>query len=286
MSDYNIQTVSRALDLLEQFVEHNTELGLTDLSSRLKLQKNNVFRLVATLKARNYIEMNDSTGKYRLGLKTTVLGMAATRQNTFTNHVRPILHKLKILCRENCYFAVKKDSYSFYLDGVGSDLPVRATHRIGSSLPLHSTAAGKIQLAFMEHHEKIHLLTNAELKRFTPHTITDPEKVRAELSKIALQGYAIEDQEHDIGVMEVAAPVFDCNGTLVGALCISGPAMRLAGGLLVNDLIPLLHSEAAHLSESLGQRREEQTCPEDPLRSPKKPRTARKVLCKSSIALH
>lgn len=286
MSNYSIQAVSRALDLLEQFVENNMELGITDLSNRLKIQKNNVFRLVATLKDRNYIEMNDLTGKYRLGLKTRVLGMAATTQTNIMNHARPVLNKLKTLCRENCYLSVCKDSQAYYLDGVESDLPVRAAHRIGSRLPLHCSAAGKVQLAFMRPEEMVHLLRDMELKRFTPHTITDPKTLRSELSKIVHQGYAIEDQEHDLGVMEIAAPITDCNDNIVGSLCISGPAMRLAGGLIVNDLIAFLQSEAAQLSGSLGRKRSQpESCDTLP-QSPKKLRITRKVICKPSIAMH
>ena len=275
MNTYIIQTVSRALDLLELFQESNAELGISDLSRRLKLQKNNVFRLVATLKARNYIEMNDSTGKYRLGLKTRALGQVAIRQTDFISHARPILYNLKKLCHETCYFSVIKDSYTYYLDGVESDLPVRATHRIGSSRPLYCTAAGKVQLAFLRQEEMIHLVHGTELARFTPRTITDPEALQGELRTIAQQGYAIEDQEHDTGVMEVAVPVFGCNGTIVGALSISGPAMRMSGERLGNELVPLLRSEAARLSDSLGRRRDQPECGCTAPPSPKRLRTAK-----------
>ena len=277
MNTYIIQTVSRALDLLELFQESNAELGISDLSRRLKLQKNNVFRLVATLKARNYIEMNDSTGKYRLGLKTRVLGQAAIRQTDFMSHARPILYNLKKLCRETCYFSVIKDSYTYYLDGVESDLPVRAAHRIGSSRPLYCTAAGKVQLAFLRQEEMIHLVHGTELARFTPCTITDPEALQGELRTIAQQGYAIEDQEHDTGVMEIAVPVFDCNGTIVGALSISGPAMRMNSERLENELAPLLRREASRLSDSLGRRRDQPECGCTAPLSPKRLRTAKNV---------
>jgi len=164
---YTIQVVSRALDLLEQFQKSNAELGIADLSNLLKLQKNNVFRLVATLKARHYIEMNDSTGKYRLGLMTRALGQAAIKQADFLGHARPVLHNLKRLSHETCYFSIIKDSHTYYLDGVESELPVRVAHRIGSRRPLHCTAAGKVQLAFLEKEEMIRLLGDAELKSFT-----------------------------------------------------------------------------------------------------------------------
>jgi IclR family KDG regulon transcriptional repressor len=255
-NNYIIQTVSRALDLLEQFQGGTTELGISDLSSRLNLQKNNVFRLVATLKARHYIEMNSLTGKYRLGLKTRVLGQTALMQTDFLNHSRPILHRMRTVCRETCYFSILEGIYSYYLDGIESNLPVRVAHRIGSRKPLYCTATGKVFLAFMSPDDRGRYLDGLEAARLTAGTITDHDRLREELHRIAQQGYAIEDQEHDVGVMEIAAPVFDFNGSVVGALSISGPAMRLDTSLMEIELAPLLHMEATRLSDTLGLRQE------------------------------
>ena len=250
--NYIIQTVSRALDLLEQFQEGTAELGITDLSNRLNLQKNNVFRLVATLKAKNYIEINNSTGKYRLGVKTRALGQVATRLIDFSNQARPFLIELKQMCHEACYFSVIKDGYTYYLDGVESDLPVRVTLRVGSSRPLHCTAAGKIQLAFMESQKQAGILSGSEMKRYTADTILDPADLQEELNAALKKGYAIDDQEHDAGVMEIAAPVFDSHGAVIGALSILGPEMRLAGPRLENELLPFLCQSASRLSGTLG----------------------------------
>jgi DNA-binding IclR family transcriptional regulator len=250
--NYIIQTVSRALDLLEQFQEGDAELGITDLSNRLNLQKNNVFRLVATLKAKNYIEINNLTGKYRLGIKTRNLGQVATRLNTFAYQTRPHLNEMKQACHEACYFSVIKNNCSFYLDGVESDLPVRVTQRVGSSRPVYCTAAGKVQLAFMEPNKRADILAGLELKPHTTNTIVDLEELNRELAVIQLKGYAVDDQEHDAGVMEIAAPVFDSNDTLIGALSILGPEMRLSGTRLENEFTPLVCSIAYRLSVALG----------------------------------
>src|SRR6185369_2994073 len=157
--NYIIQTVSRALDLLEQFQEGDAELGITDLCNRMKLQKNNVFRLVVTLKAKDYIEMNSSTGKYRLGMKTRALGQVATRHINIADQARPFLNDIKQQCHEACYFSVVMEGYTYYLDGVESDLPVRVAQRVGSSQPLYCTAAGRVQLAFMERQRQADLLS-------------------------------------------------------------------------------------------------------------------------------
>jgi DNA-binding IclR family transcriptional regulator len=237
---YIIQTVSRALDLLEQFQEGNAELGITDLSHLLNLQKNNVFRLVATLKAKQYIEINDMNGKYRLGVKTRSLGQVAARLNNVANQTRPYLEEIKQKSHEAAYYSVLKDGCSCYLDGVESELPVRVSQRIGSYRPLHCTAAGKLLLAFTEPSSQIDPWTQLDLKRFTAATTTDPVLLRRELETIQLHGYAISDQEHDVGVVEIAAPVFDAHGALVGAISIVGPEMRLTPQRLDAELIPLV----------------------------------------------
>lgn len=275
--NYIIQTVSRALELLEQFQEGDAELGITDLSNRLKLQKNNVFRLVATLKAKNYIEMNHSTGKYRLGIKTRALGQLATRQMDFTNHARPFLNDLKQQCHETCYFSIIKDGFTCYLAGVESDLPVRVAQRIGSRRPLYCTAAGRVQLAFLEPQMQMDLLSGSETKRLTAYTITDPDLLQNELNKVAQKGYAIDDQEHDTGVMEIAAPVFDSNGAIIGALSILGPEMRLAGTRLENELLPLLCQSAACFSIALGHCRTKEALTEITLQAPKPKKKSRKL---------
>lgn len=249
---YIIQTVSRALDLLELFQKSDAELGLTDLGSRMNLQKNNVFRLVATLKAKNYIELNNSTGKYRLGIMTRALGQIATRQIDFVSHARPFLIDLKQQCCESSYFSAIRDGYTHYFDGVESDLAVRVSHQAGSSRPLYCTAAGRVQLAFMEPQKQKNLLSASEMKGFTDNTITDLPRLQIELEKVAQQGFAIDDQEHDAGVMEIAAPVFDSNGTIIGAISIVGPEMRLSGSRLKTELVPLVCLSASRLSAALG----------------------------------
>ena len=249
---YIVQTVSRALDLLEEFRDCGEELGLIELSNRLRLHKNNVFRLVATLKARNYIEQDDATGKYRLGIRNVELGQATVRQTGFVRQARPILERMNRQCCETCYVSIIKEQHIYYLDGVESAQPVRVVPRIGTRQPLHCTAAGKSQIAFMNNDELFYLLRSNELQPFTPHTITDLTMLQGELRQVAMQGYAIENEELEVGVKGVAVPVFDYNRQIVGALSISGPAERLSAERLETLLIPLALQGAADISAKLG----------------------------------
>lgn len=278
--NYIIRTVSRALDLLEQFQKSDTELGITDLSNRLNLEKNNVFRLVVTLKAKNYIEMNDSTGKYRLGMQTRALGHVATRQYHFENQARPFLNELKQQCNEACYFSVIQGDYTYYLDGVDTDLPVRVAQRVGGSRPVYCTAAGKVLLAYMEPQKREQLLSALEMVGVTDRTVTDLNQLKMELVAVAQKGHAVENQEHDAGVMEVAAPVFDSYGEIVGALSILGPEIRLAGSRLERELIPLVCLSASRLSAALGYSQTRKIFPVISTPPPKPQRKVRKIATK------
>jgi DNA-binding IclR family transcriptional regulator len=251
--NYTIQTVSLALDLLEQFQENDGELGILDMCKRLNLKKNIVFRLAATLEAKDYLEMNSFTGTYRLGIMTRVLGLVASRQIDYAIQARPFLDGIKRQCHESCYFSVIKDGYTYYLDGVETDLPVRVVQRVGFSRPLYCTAAGKVQLAFLEPHKRIGLLSGSGFSRLSSVTITDHDELHDELNKVAQKGYAIDDQGYDPGVMEIAAPVFGSNGAIFGALSIVGPTMRLEGNRCENELLPLVCQNAIRLSHALGQ---------------------------------
>lgn len=251
-SEYLIQSVSHALDLLEQFHDEVDELGVTELSKRLQLHKNNVFRLLATLESRGYIEQNKVTENYRLGLKTLELGQTFVKQMGLLRQSRPILEEVVRECNETSYVAILKDFNIIYLDVVETDLTVRVVPRVGSRLPSYCTAAGKVQIAHLSDEEIDEYFPTRELKPLTANTITDREELKKQLKQVAEQGYAIDDEELDVGVRCVSAPIRDYTRRIVGALSISGPAMRLSLERLEKELIPLAIKSADEISTKLG----------------------------------
>jgi len=251
-SEYIIQAVSHALDLLEQFHDEVDELGVTELSKRLKLHKNNVFRLLATLESRNYIEQNKVTENYRLGLKTLELGQTFIKQMGLLRQSRPVLEALVKECNETTYVAILKEAHIVYLDVVETDLTVRVVPRVGARLPAYSTAAGKVQIAYMTDEELESYLPTKEMKRFTPKTLVDREELKKHLKVIAEQGYAIDDEEMDVGVKCVGAPIRDYTRRIIGAVSISGPSMRFTDERLQKELIPLVIRSGEEISHKLG----------------------------------
>ena len=251
-SEYLIQAVSHALDLLEQFHDEIDELGVTELSKRLKLHKNNVFRLLATLESRDYIEQNKVTENYRLGLKTLELGQTFIKQMGLLRQSKPVLERLVKECNETTYVAILKEFHIIYLDSVETTMTVRVVPRVGSRLPAYCTAAGKVQIAYMSDEELDNYLPAGELERFTKNTITDREELRKELRTIAEQGFAIDNEELDEGVRCVGSPIRDYTRRIIGAVSISGPSMRFSDERIQNELTPLVIHAAEEISAKLG----------------------------------
>jgi IclR family KDG regulon transcriptional repressor len=236
---------------LEQFHDDVDELGVTELSKRLKLHKNNVFRLLATLESRGYIEQNKATENYRLGLKALELGQTFIRQMGLLRQAKPILDQVVEKCNETAYVAIFKEGYVVYLDVVETDHTVRVVSRVGSRLPTYCTAAGKVHLAFMNE-EELESALPKEFKAFTPNTHTSRESLKKDLGQVAEQGYAIDDEELDPGVRCVAAPIRDYTRRIVGAISISGPSMRFSDERMEKELIPLAFNAGEELSTRLG----------------------------------
>lgn len=252
-SEYIIQAVSHALDLLEQFHNDVDELGVTELSKRLKLHKNNVFRLLATLESRGYIEQNKATENYRLGLKSLELGQTFIKQMGLLRQAKLSLEQLVQECNETAYVAIFKENHVVYLDVVETDMTVRVVSRVGSRLPAYCTASGKVHLANLSE-EELDALLPKSFEIHTPTTLTTPEALKANLKQVAEQGFAFDNEELDPGVRCIAAPIHDYTRRIVGAISLSGPSMRFTDERMEKELTPLVVDAAATLSTRLGYR--------------------------------
>jgi IclR family transcriptional regulator, KDG regulon repressor len=253
-SEYFIKSVVHALDVLEQFSDGNNELGVTELSRRLKLHKNNVFRLLVTLASRNYVEQNSRTENYRLGFKNLQLGQSVINKLGLHLQSHPVLELLQEKCNETCYVALLKDSHIINIDLVESDHPVRIVPRLGIMLPAHCTAAGKVLLAAKTYDEQHKNLELTGIGQHGPRLLSSRPSLQRQFAKAAGQDFAIEDEELDSGVRAVAVPVRDYTGSVVGAISIAGPLMRLSHVRIRDELVPLAKAAADDLSHRLGFR--------------------------------
>jgi DNA-binding IclR family transcriptional regulator len=251
-TNYVIQSVAHALDVLEQFFGDTDELGVTELSKRLKLHKNNVFRLLATLEARGYIEQNRTTENYRLGIKCLHLGRRYIHHMGLVRQARPILAELARNCRETAYVSiVRKDGVVPLEAHEAEDRSVRITPPIGQTLPLYCTAAGKVHLAF-DSEEQLKSALPDLMRRFTPRTIIDRAELLAQLEGVAREGYAVDSAEFTEEVTSVAVPIRDYTRTVVGSIALAGPSYRLLPERISAELAPALLNAGRDLSHRLG----------------------------------
>jgi IclR family transcriptional regulator, KDG regulon repressor len=251
-TNYVIQSVAHALDVLEQFFGDVDELGVTELSKRLKLHKNNVFRLLATLEARGYIEQNKATENYRLGIKCLLLGRRYIHHMGLVRQARPILQDLARKCRESAYVAILRRDGVVPLEAAEpQDRAVRITPPVGITLPLHCTAAGKAHLAF-DTEEQLRSTLPEHLKRFTESTIIDRTLLLEQLGGAARDGYAADYGEFLEEVNSVAVPIRDYTRSVVGSIAVAGPAYRIPKERIVTDLAPTLLEAGGEISRRLG----------------------------------
>jgi DNA-binding IclR family transcriptional regulator len=247
-SNYIIQSVSHSLDVLEQFAGEAEELGVTELSKRLKLHKNNVFRLLATLESRGYIEQNRATENYRLGIRCLQLGQSYVQHMGLLRQARPIMTELVRQVHETTYLAVLRRGAVVPVEVVEADRPVRIISQLGEALPLHATAAGKAYLAFEP-------TTSARSSRRLALHREDagrPGGVMQQLRTVASNGYAVDLGECVDDIRAVAVPVRDYARSVVGTLAIVAPAYRLGPERIEKEVAPLVLKAGRELSSRLG----------------------------------
>jgi DNA-binding IclR family transcriptional regulator len=254
-SDYAIQTVANALKLLEAFRD-GEDLGVTELSRRLDLHKNNVFRLLATLQLHGYIEQRSDSDCYGLGGGCLELGQSFLKSRALLRRARPLLDEIATRSGESSHVAVIRDFEVVHLDGSASEQLVGTGLRIGRRLPLHCTALGKVLLgcssqAVFEEFEN-NCNGGGILESRTSDTIVDSQKLFDQARSASLRGYALDVEECEKGLACVAAPVFGAEGTAVAAISVSGPAFRMSEERMLNELVPLVTGVAERLSQDLG----------------------------------
>ena len=250
-SDYLIQSVSRALDILEAFSPREGTLGVTELARKLRLHKNNVFRLLATLETRGYVEQEKESGAYRLGLKIYEVAAVFLRQLEIRRHARPVLESTATQLHESLYLAQRDRAFVVYVDCVETDQPIRVASRLGARFPAHATAAGKAMIAFLSRELFEECFMRQPLTALTAKTITDAEALFSQLGRVVDAGYALSDEEDTPGVRSVAAPIWDSNKQIVGAIECVAPAFRMEHGR-IQELIPQLKAAAQEMSARIG----------------------------------
>src|ERR1700716_1878846 len=178
------QSLERGLDILEMIAAEGADIGVRELARRSGLSPTIVQRLISSLALRGYIEKNSETSRYRLGHRSLALGASGEGAFDYVVAARRELERLAHEYHLNGFVSVLRGGRAIYLLAVQADGPVAIKVSLGSEMPLHSTAAGKVLLAALDDGDVRKLLGHRKLAAITPHTITDPATLVASLAKV------------------------------------------------------------------------------------------------------
>lgn len=250
-----VPAVTRALDILELFLDGDGTLSAPDIVRKLQLPRTTVHELVTTLAARKYLApVAGEPGRYRLGVRPYQLGARYAEHLDLAAEGQQVARTIAETCDETVHVAILEDTDVIYIAKVDSTHAVRMVSAAGRRLPAHCTSVGKMLLASLPEQElAARLPDGAGLTAMTPNSITDPAVLRETLAGIRSRGVAVESRESNPDVSCVAAPVRDRTGQVVAALSISVPMIRWSRDRQA-ELERLAVKGAADLSERLGHR--------------------------------
>lgn len=250
---YRVQVLDRAFGILDILAKSDSGIGLADLADLLGIHKSTTHRLMMVLESVRYVERNATTGKYHLGSRLIELGLSAASQLDIYEIARPHLRELAAQAGETAHLAVLREGEVVSLVKAESTQTLRTPITVGARTPAYCTSLGKAMLAFGPPDRVEEFLKNRKLKAYTPKTITSSVRFKAELRAIREQGYSVDNEEREVGLRCIGAPVWNSTGEVVAAISIAGPAFRIT-----DDRLPQLSravmSVAARLSSSIGYR--------------------------------
>jgi len=250
--DNIIQSVDRAVTILEALAENRNGCGITELSHSTGLHKSTIHRLLGTLMRRGYVEKDMETDNYKLGIRLLLLGSSILDRMDLRNIARPYIQELSNKTKEVVHIAILDGDEAVYIDKVESlDHSIRMFSQVGKRAPLHCTAVGKVLLSALEDDEVDRILINKGMTRFTKSTITNIQQMKEELLKIRKQGYGFDEMEHEEGMRCVAAPIYDRKGKVIASISISGPIIYVTH-FRMPELTDYILKTAKEISYQLG----------------------------------
>jgi DNA-binding IclR family transcriptional regulator len=247
-SEKQIESVDKALRILECFGDKSPEYSLKELSEKTGLYKSRILRLCGTLTAHGFLIRQN--GSYRLGPKLLMLGKVYERGNTLISIARPILKELAALTGESAKLFVLEETKRLCLIREEGPYPLRYAVNEGETFELHAGASGKLLLAFSSEKFREQVL-NKKLASMTASTIVERDRLEKEFENIRECGYASSIGEVVPEVAGISAPVFDHTGNVFAALTVAGPIQRFAGERF-QEICHHLIASAQQLSRMLG----------------------------------
>lgn len=221
-----IQSIDRAVMILNYIAKNNNDVRLIDISNDLNLNKSTLHGIISTLEAWEYISQNQVTNRYSLGSKVFHLGKVYEDNLSIKSIANGYIQQLVLKFNETVHLGILSNSKVLYIDKVECTHPLRMTSRVGMEDPLHVTASGKVLLANISETSRENILNNISLMKFTNFSLTDKNKLIEELKVIKKQGFAIDLEELTPGINCIATPILGNNNEVLACISLVMPTAR------------------------------------------------------------
>lgn len=248
---YSIRAIDRALRILMGFTTAGSELTIGALAAIAEIPRSTAFRMLVTLESAGFVERGKGADTYRLGPSALQLGGAALRQLDFQQRLRPHLEALMQTTGETAHLVIFRNTQTLVVDKIDSYHAIRLVSDVGYRSPLHATSAGKLMLAHQPAEQIDRILANYTFTPFTKNTITNAADLREHLAQIRAQGYSQDEEEFEIGLRCVAAPIRDSSLKVLAGVSISGPRQRMTDEK-VAEVIAVAGQYTEQMSRILG----------------------------------
>lgn len=246
-----MKTLVKGLEIMELLAEEKRELGVTEISRKLDINKSTVTKLLHTFLDFGYVFKSVSTGKYYLGMKCAILGELASNMNGIVDIARPYMQELSRITEETINLAIRDGFHACYVDMVRSPNTIAVQTTIGGKEYLHCSSVGKVLLAAQNRDFWEQYAEGTKLPRMCQNTITDFSALQVELELVRTHGFACDDEESETAIRCVGVPICDYNGKVIAAMSISSFKLRFTNER-EKEHIALLTNASKEISKKLG----------------------------------
>lgn len=246
-----VQSVDRALRIMEVLGEDEEGYRLTDLAARTGLSTSTVHRLLSALQVRRFVQFDQSDGMWHVGRGAFAIGSAFVRRRNFVGPALPILRRLRDQTRETANLGVADEGEIVFLTQVESREIMRAITRVGGRAPMVASSMGKAILSTYSDADVAAVVQRHGMRRLTGKSILRLSELREDLSRVRVRGYAVDDEEFLTGLRCVASVVYDDHGEALAAVSVSGLTARMPNDR-VEALGEIVHHAALQLTEAVG----------------------------------
>lgn len=244
-----MQVIDRAIQILTILGGGSSGKSVAELARSLNIAPSSIHRVLISLKENNFIVQDMDTKKYKIGYKVISLCNGITKESSLMTAARPIMKELAKKINKTVILCVMENGHVVNIDSIENEDSFMYMVKLGKEIPMHATSAGKVFCAYINRDDAKKYLAKASLEKTTPYTKTDLDEICKELDSIKKHGYAICDEELQIGMQGISCPIFDSRHTIVGAISFTSIKKQQS---INKDTIFRLQQSAAAISKIIG----------------------------------